>query len=69
MAGMLASYIAAMTAFLVNNARHMGFGGPIWLWWLLPTILGVPAIITWTRYYRSKFKKKQAGPAALGVAV
>jgi uncharacterized membrane protein len=69
MAGMLASYIAAMTAFLVNNARHMGFGGPIWLWWLLPTIVGVPAIITWTRYYRSKFKKKQAGPAALGVAV
>jgi len=64
MTGMLASYIAAMTAFLVNNARHMGFGGPVWIWWLLPTIVGIPAIAAWTRYYRAKFSRKSA-PAAV----
>lgn len=64
MTGMLASYIAAMTAFLVNNARHMGFGGPVWIWWLLPTIVGIPAIATWTRYYRAKFSRKST-PAAV----
>ena len=68
MTGMLASYIAAVTAFLVNNARHMGFGGPIWVWWLLPTIVGVPAIATWTRYYRAKFNRKLA-PAAVPASV
>jgi uncharacterized membrane protein len=64
MTGMLASYIAAMTAFLVNNARHLHFPGPIWLWWLLPTFVGVPAISIWTRYYRRKFAVRPSAAAA-----
>lgn len=55
MAGMLGSYIAALTAFLVNNARHVDIGAPAWVWWLAPTIVGAPAISVWTAYYRKKF--------------
>lgn len=70
MAGMLASYIAATTAFLVNNARMMHFPGPIWIWWLLPTAIGVPGISIWTRYYRRRFNRSGSparSPAAVTV--
>jgi hypothetical protein len=60
MTGMLASYIAATTAFLVNNAQRFHFPGPVWVWWLLPTFVGVPAISIWTRYYRRKFASRQS---------
>jgi hypothetical protein len=58
--GMIASYIAAMTAFSAVNLGH--WFGPAWWVWLWPTILGVPAISIWTRYYKKKFapKPKQA---------
>jgi len=62
MTGMLASYIAAVTAFLVNNARVMHFPGPIWIWWLLPTFVGIPAVSIWTRYYRDQFDRRKAAP-------
>ena len=53
MQGMIASYIAAMTAFsAVNLSRWFGAAWWVWLW---PTILGVPAIAIWTAYYRKKF--------------
>ena len=60
MQGMIASYIAAMTAFSAVNLGH--WFGPAWWVWLWPTILGVPAISLWTRYYKKKFapKPKQA---------
>jgi uncharacterized membrane protein len=44
--GMIASYIAAMTAFSAVNLSH----------W--PTIVGVPAISIWTAYYKKKFLPK-----------
>lgn len=53
MQGMIASYIAAMTAFSAVNLGH--WFGPAWWVWLWPTILGVPAIALWTRYYKKKF--------------
>jgi uncharacterized membrane protein len=69
MAGMLGSYIAATTAFLVNNALRMHFPGPVWIWWLLPTAVGVPAIAIWTRSYRKKFNKPaQPVPASVNAA-
>lgn len=53
MQGMIASYIAAMTAFsAVNLSRWFGAAWWVWLW---PTIIGVPAIAIWTAYYRKKF--------------
>ena len=53
MRGMIASYIAAVTAFVVVNlAPH--FGNAWWVW-LGPAIIGVPGIVLWQVYYRKKF--------------
>jgi uncharacterized membrane protein len=56
MQGMIASYIAAMTAFSAVNLGHW-FGAAWWVW-LWPTIVGVPAIAIWSRYYEKKFAAK-----------
>jgi hypothetical protein len=62
MQGMIASYIAAMTAFsAVNLGRWFG---PAWWVWLWPTIIGVPAIAIWTAYYKKKFAPKPKIAAA-----
>lgn len=62
MQGMIASYIAAMTAFsAVNLGRWFG---PAWWVWLWPTIIGVPAIAIWTAYYKKKFSPKPKIAAA-----
>ena len=54
---MIGSYIAAWTAFSVttlsSNFRHAGV-----LLWLWPTIVGVPAIVLTTAYYKRKFAPK-----------
>lgn len=46
---MLGSYIATVTAFAVVN---INFVKPGWIVWLLPTVLGLPAIL----YYNHKLK-------------
>jgi uncharacterized membrane protein len=56
MQGMIASYIAAMTAFSAVNLSHW-FGAAWWVW-LWPTMVGVPAIALWTAYYKKKFTPK-----------
>ncbi len=62
MQGMIASYIAAMTAFFaVNLSRWFGSAWWVWLW---PTIIGVPAIYLWTKYYRNKFSRKRSAAVA-----
>jgi hypothetical protein len=62
MQGMIASYIAAMTAFSAVNLSHW-FGAAWWVW-LWPTIVGAPAISIWTAYYKKKFSRKTAEAAA-----
>jgi uncharacterized membrane protein len=63
---MLGSYIAAVTAFLVQNVgRHLP---PEWQWvaWVTPTLLGVPLIGLWIRHYRRLFAERagrQSTPA------
>jgi uncharacterized membrane protein len=64
MGRMLGSYIAANTAFLVNNARHLHLGLPAWFWWLLPSAIGFPAIAIWVAYYKRKFNAHRNLPAA-----
>jgi hypothetical protein len=50
---MIGSYIAAWTAFsVVTLPRIFGPSLVLWLW---PTIVGVPAIILTTGYYKRKF--------------
>jgi hypothetical protein len=51
--GMAISYIAATTAFLVNNENWFPFIPPVLLW-LLPTIIGVPVVLGVIGKYRAK---------------
>jgi uncharacterized membrane protein len=62
MGDMLGTCIAALTAFLVVNARNLGLPTFSLIVWLLPTLVGVPAIAIWTRHYRRRFEPK---PSAL----
>ena len=55
MGNMLGSCIAATTAFLVNNAGRLGFEQTSLVVWLAPAIIGTPAIVIWTAYYRRRF--------------
>jgi hypothetical protein len=50
---MLVSYIAAWTAFSVTTIGRFVHGG--WVIWVLPTLLGSPAIALTNAYYRKKF--------------
>jgi hypothetical protein len=55
MAQMLGACIAATTAFVVNNATRLGLPNTSLVVWLGPALIGVPATIIWTRYYRRRF--------------
>lgn len=56
MQSMVGSYIAALSAFLVQNGNRYlpDFPYP-WMFWLAPTIVGTPVIVFWIRYYRNRF--------------
>ena len=54
---MLASYIAAWTAFSVTTIGRFFHGS--WVIWVLPTALGVPAISLTTAYYKRKFAPRK----------
>lgn len=54
--GMLGSYIAAWTAFCIVTIGPLVHGA--WWLWLLPTAIGVPAMIATTAYYQRKFAPK-----------
>ena len=73
----IGSYIAAWTAFLVTNVHPQGaavVGATLnatleKVLWLLPTLIGVPAIVLTIAYYRRKFEPKTADRPATVVAV
>jgi uncharacterized membrane protein len=54
---MVGGFIAATTAFLVNNTQHLP-AIPSFIYWLLPTAILVPLIIKWQQRYIPK-KKNQ----------
>jgi hypothetical protein len=58
----IGSYIAAWTAFSVVTLPRVIHGG-MWLW-LWPTIIGVPAIVLTTIYYKRKFTPRAKPMAA-----
>jgi hypothetical protein len=66
MGGMLGTGVAFHTAFLVFGARRLfglsGEGLLAVLPWILPTAIGIPAIVIWTNYYRRKFGEMPAKP-------
>lgn len=58
MSSMLAGGIAVHTAFLAGGGTRFlpaFFTELGWKMWLLPTAIGVPAIILWSRHYRRQF--------------
>jgi hypothetical protein len=55
--GFIGSYIAAWTAFCVVTLP-LYFGNHM-IFWLLPTLIGVPSIIATSAYYKRKFAPKQ----------
>ena len=64
---MLGGGIAFHTAFAVFGAQRFWayeLAGPFAIVpWILPTVIGIPAIIVWTRYYRRKFAPAASAPA------
>jgi uncharacterized membrane protein len=59
---MLASYIAAWTAFSLTTIGRYVHGG--WVIWVLPTAIGIPAIALTTAYYKRKFAPRNKLGAA-----
>ena len=59
MGSMLGGGIAFHTAFIVFGAQRLWAyelaGSFAVVPWLLPTVIGIPAIVIWTGYYRRKF--------------
>ena len=51
---MIGGFIAALTAFLVVNAKYFPEQIPLALYWLLPTLILVPLIVKWSKQYRIK---------------
>jgi len=62
MIGMLASYIATVTAFSVVNFT---FSPPVarWLW---PTLVGTPLVAIWVSSHRGRFKRRATTATAVG---
>jgi uncharacterized membrane protein len=61
---MMASYIAAWTAFSVVTIGRFVHGG--WVIWVLPTAIGSPAIALTRAYYKRKFAPcKKIGDASI----
>jgi uncharacterized membrane protein len=58
----IGSYIAAWSAFsVVTLTRVVGNHWYVWLW---PVMVGVPAIVATTAYYKRKFAPREKMPAA-----
>lgn len=51
---MTGGYIAASTAFLVVNLKHLPINIPPTIAWLLPTAILTPLIFVWTRKHKVK---------------
>jgi len=59
----IGSYIAAWTAFLVVTVAPLLHVGK--MIWLVPTVIGVPAIFLTIGYYRRKFTPRAKGSQAV----
>jgi uncharacterized membrane protein len=55
MRGMLGGFLAAFTAFLVQNGEIIPVIGQSWIIWVVPGVAGGVGISRWTSYYKKKF--------------
>lgn len=65
MTGMVASYIAAVSAFSVVNFTFL----PPLVRWLWPTVLGAPLLALWITKYKIKFNRAQTSVPVRGQAL
>ncbi len=62
---MSGSYIAAVTAFTVQNVTQHMPAELAWLPWMLPAAVGSPLIARAVRRYREKLGNRHAAPASV----
>ena len=58
--GMMAGYIATVSAFSAVNFPAWFPEMPAWLIWLWPSLIGAPCIMLTTRYYRRRYKNSRS---------
>ena len=58
---MVGSYLAAVTAFMVQNVGPLLPEALAWTVWVAPGVLGGVGIGYWIRYYRKKFSARASG--------
>ena len=61
---MVGSYLAAVTAFMVQNVAPLLPEALEWTVWVTPGILGGVGISFWIRHYRKKFASRRNAPLA-----
>lgn len=54
MAGMVGAYILTLCAF---SASELTFIKPLWLRFSWPLLLGLPALVQWMKYYKTRFSR------------
>lgn len=53
MTGFLGAYVVTLTAFCAVGLTQL----PVLVRWVVPSVLGVPLILLWARYYRKQFER------------
>ncbi len=56
---MVGSYLAAVTAFMVQNVGPRLPEALEWTVWVMPGVLGGVGVALWMRYYRKKFRSNR----------
>jgi hypothetical protein len=62
---MVGSYLAAVTAFLVQNVGPLLPEAFVWVVWVAPGILGGFGIALWIRYYQKRFAARKTPLSAV----
>lgn len=55
---MVGAYIGTLSAFLVQNVANLLPVEQSWMIWIAPTVIGLPLLAVWIRYYRQKFARE-----------
>ena len=62
---MLSSYVAATTAFMVQMGVRLAPPEIAWIFWVAPSVIGVPLIAYWKMWYRRQFGQARVDGTAV----